>query len=254
MKFSFYIHQMYAHLRNEIEQIPSRFDIEGEVIYRVRNCIKKIDANGEMWNVKSFQTPITLNQFIYRHLRKSKAERSYKTALQLLSLGISTPQPIAYIVERNLWTIKRSYYISQHIDYDYTLGDLFHNPPHDAPRIITECLKYIASFHRKGLYFIDLSVGNILIKRQPDGAFTFYLIDLNRAAFYNRPLTCSESIKAFCRLDTTYSQKKLVLQEYAQIAGFDHSEVMQQYKLHEEKDNRRRRMKKYHLKNLFKSD
>lgn len=253
MKFSYHIHHNYTHRRNEIEQIPSRFENEGEVMYQLRNCIKKIGVNEEMWNVKSFQIPITFNQFIYRHIRRSKAERSYKTALQLLKLGISTPQPIAYIVEKNLLGIRRSYYITQQIDYDYTLGDLFRNPPQDAPQIITECLKYISSFHRKGLFFIDLSVGNILIKRQPDGGFTFYLIDLNRASFYNRPLTCSESVKAFCRLDTTYKQKQMVLQQYAQISGFSYDEVMQHYKQHEEEDNRRRRMKKYHLKQLRKT-
>lgn len=250
MKFSYHIHRLYAHLRKEIEHIPTSFDSEGDVIYQVRNCIKRINVVGEVWNVKSFQIPISFNQFVYRYCRKTKAERSYRNATRLLDLNISTPQPIAYIIEKNIWGINRSYYISQQISYDYTLGDLFRNPPQDAHRIITECLKYINSFHRKGVYFLDLSVGNILIKRQADGGFTFYLIDLNRAKFYNRSLTCSESVKAFCRLDTTAEQKESVLQQYAQISGFAYDDVIHHYNLHKEKDNRRRRMKKYHLNNL----
>lgn len=250
MKHSYHIHRLYAHLRNEIERIPARFGKEGDVVYQVRNCIKKIDVVGEMWNVKSFQIPNTLNQFVYRHCRKTKAERSYKNAIRLLQLNISTPQPIAYIIEKNFWSINRSYYISQQIAYDHTLGDLFRNPPQDAQRIITECIKYINSFHRKGVYFIDLSVGNILIKRQADGGFTFYLIDLNRAKFYNRSLTCSESVKAFCRLDTTVEQKMEVLRQYAQISGFAYDDVVHHYNQHKEKDLQRRKMKKYHLKRL----
>ena len=237
-------------MRNEIERIPTRFESEGDVIYQVRNCIKKINVVGEVWNVKSFQIPIPINQFIYRFCRKSKAERSYRNAIRLLELNISTPQPIAYIVEKSLWGINRSYYISQQIAYDHTLGDLFRKPPQDAQLIITECIKYINSFHRKGLYFLDLSVGNILIKRQADGGFTFYLIDLNRAKFYRRSLTCRESVKAFCRLDTTAEQKESVLRQYAEISGFDYDDVIHHYNQHKEKDNRRRKMKKFHLNNL----
>lgn len=118
---------------------------------------------------KILQKPIPVNSFIYRYCRKTKAERSYKNAVRLLNLNISTPQPIAYIIEKNLLGIHRSYYISQQIAYDHTLGDLFRKPPQDAPHIIGECIKYINSFHRKGVYFLDLSVGNILIKRQADG-------------------------------------------------------------------------------------
>lgn len=250
MKISCHIHKLYTHLRNEIEAIPSRFDNEGDVIYNIRNCIKKINVAGEVWNVKSFKKPIPVNSFIYRYCRKTKAERSYKNAVRLLNLNISTPQPIAYIIEKNLLGIHRSYYISQQIAYDHTLGDLFRKPPQDAPHIIGECIKYINSFHRKGVYFLDLSVGNILIKRQADGGFTFYLIDLNRAKFYNRPLTCSESVKAFCRLDTTTEQKEDILRQYASVSGFDYEDVIHHYNQHKEDDFRRRKMKKYHIKRL----
>lgn len=252
MKFICHIHRLYEHLRNEIYHIPSRFANEGDVIYNVRNCIKKLNVAEEVWNIKSFQIPISINRFIYRYCRKSKAERSYRNAMRLLQLDISTPQPIAYIIEKNLWRIQRSYYISQQIAYDYTLGDLFRKPPADAAQIITLCIKYINSFHRKGVYFIDLSVGNILIKRESNGDFTFFLIDLNRTRFYNRPLTCRECVKAFCRLDTTDEQKENVLQQYARISGFDYADVLRYYQQHKEKDIRRRKMKKYHLKRLLK--
>ncbi len=244
-------HEQYHHLQDEITALPSRFDNEGTVLYHVRNCIKKIDVRGNMWNVKSFKLPLFINRIVYRYLRKSKAERSFINAQRLLNLGINTPHPIAYIVEQNILGIYHSYYISQHIDYDYTLGELITIKPANVELIMTRCLQFINDFHRKGVYFLDLSVGNILIKQQPDGNTTFYLVDVNRTTFHNRPLTCSESIKAFCRLDTTHEEKEWILRRYAQISGYDFNQVMQHYHYHSHHDAQRRNLKRLHLKNIL---
>lgn len=246
-----HIHEKYLCQKKDIEALPSRFKNEGVVLYHVRNCIKKIEIAGAMWNVKSFQKPHLINRIIYRYFRLSKAERSYINSIRLLELGINTPQPIAFIIEQNWAGIYNSYYISQQIDYDYTLGELITQRPKNSEEIMTRCLQFINNFHRKGVYFLDLSVGNILIKQNPDGNTTFYLVDVNRATFYNRPLTCSESIKAFCRLDTTQQEKTWILQHYAQISGYNINEVMQCYRHHNHQDAKRRQLKRYHLKNLI---
>lgn len=249
--YKIYTHDQYHNYLNEITALPSRFDNEGVVLYHVRNCIKKIVVQGNAWNVKSFKQPHPINRIVYRHLRKSKAERSFINATRLLNLGINTPHPIAYIIEYNLLGIYKSFYISQHIDYDYTLGELITQCPDNKELIMNRCLQFINEFHRKGVYFLDLSVGNILIKQQPDGNTTFYLVDVNRTTFYNRPLTCSESIKAFCRLDTTHEEKEWILRRYAQISGYDFNQVMQYYHNHSHHDANRRRLKRLHLKNIL---
>ena len=246
-----YIHESYRRRNEEIAALPSRFAHEGSVLYHVRNCIKKIDVNGDVWNVKSFKTPHLINRIIYRYFRKSKAERSYLNSVRLLQLGIGTPQPIAYILEQNLKGLYKSYYVSQQIDYDYTLGDLIAQRPAQGEELMTRCLQFIHEFHSKGVYFVDLSVGNILIKQNPDGSTTFYLVDVNRTTFYNRPLTCSESIKAFCRLDTSHKEKEWILKRYAQVAGYDSEQVMQCYIYHSHQDANRRRLKRFHLKNIL---
>ncbi len=242
------IHPQYSNRQEEILALPSRFENEGEILYNVRNCIKKMVVGDDLWNIKSFKVPHFINRWVYRYCRKSKAERSYINAIKMIKMGINTPQPIACMIERNVCGISRSYYISEQIDYDYTLGDIYNKRPDDYRELLQACVAFIVSFHRKGVYFLDLSVGNILMKRVEEGAPIFYLVDVNRTKFYNRPLSCSEGVKAFCRLDTTPEEKEWILREYALQGGFDVETVMRYYKIHSDEDACRRRLKRFHYK------
>lgn len=248
MALHYHIHPQYAHLQPLIAEVPRRFDNEGSLMYQVRNTIKRMELNENIWNVKSFQIPHFINRLAYRYFRQSKAARSYLYSLRLLELGVGTPQPIAYIEEHLFGGLSRSYYISQQIDYDYTLGDLLRRPPRGAAEMIARCIRFISDFHRKGVCFHDLSVGNILVKICPDGTPLFYLVDVNRTQFFDRPLTCSESVKPFCRLDTTPEQKEDILRQYASVSGFDYDEVKRHYAQHSRRDKQRRRLKIFHLR------
>ncbi len=250
MKIYHHINEQFLHMQDDILALPKRVESEGVTLYKVRNCIKKIEVGDRVWNVKSFKIPDPINQVIYRHIRKSKAERSYRNSMLMLQRGVSTPQPIAYIIEQNATSIRHSYYISEQIDYDYTLFDLFRQRPDDIHHILDKCVRFINSFHRKGVYFHDLSVGNVLIKRESDGDISFNLVDVNRAQFYDRPLTCSESVKAFCRLDAPAEDKEWILRQYAHVAGYDALEVIKIHNEFRNKEMNRRKYKKYHLKRL----
>lgn len=106
------INPKYKSLEKAILDIPRRFDQEGEVIDDGRNVIKILDVEGERFNVKSFKKPNIINQFAYAYVRKGKAQRSFEYANILLERGVGTPEPIAYIVYRNVFGVTRSFYIS----------------------------------------------------------------------------------------------------------------------------------------------
>lgn len=238
------INPVYASSKELIDGIPSRFVQEGEVLYQWRNCIKKISmGDGRVWNVKSFKVPHLLNRFIYRYFRKSKAERSYHNALRLLQYGVDTPTPIAYMVEQNVWGISHSYYISEQLTYDCDMHSLLDKPPADFEKLLRDYAQFVYSFHRKGIYFLDLSLGNTLIVRKSDGEARYYLVDLNRTWFYDRPLTCREGVKGFCRLDTVWKNKDFILHEYAKAGGYEYADVLRNYKKCERQDNLRRAFK-----------
>lgn len=237
------VNPLYEDYKAEIELLPSRFENEGEIIYNLRNCIKKMRVSGQEWNVKSFKIPHCLNRFVYRHLRKAKAERSYLNALRLLRMGVDTPTPIAYILEQNLWGITRSFYVSEQLQYDYVLRELLEQRPDDFEDLLREYVAFVLSFHRKGIYFLDLSTGNTLIVRQPNGKARFYLVDVNRTWFHSHALSCKDGVKAFCRLDSSEEDKNFILQEYARQGGYNRQEVMRLYQYHKKRDDKRRQVK-----------
>lgn len=132
------INPKYKPLEKAILDIPRRFDREGEVIDNKRNVIKILEVEGERFNVKSFKKPNVVNQFAYAYVRKGKAQRSFEYANTLLERGVDTPEPIAYIVYRNVFGVTRSFYISRQEEYDYTFRDLRVKRPADLEFILRE--------------------------------------------------------------------------------------------------------------------
>src|SRR5690606_2691542 len=146
-----------------------------------RNVIKSFDLDGEKINIKSFKKPNSFNSVVYKFIRKSKAKRSFEYADNLLKVGILTPFPIAYIEEFSALGLDRSYYISQHIEYDFDFRDLIHQPKFpDRVNILQQFTEFTFKLHENNINFFDHSPGNTLIVKKPNNQYDFYLIDLNR--------------------------------------------------------------------------
>lgn len=228
----------------EILNLPVRFEKEGQIIYRGRNLIKIMDLNDLEINVKSFKRPHILNRFIYAWFRKSKAERSYRNALRLLGMGIGTPEPIAYLVYKNAKGVNRSYYISIQQPCDYVLLDLLRQRPPDFEELFRAYVRFVYEFHRKGVFFIDLSTGNTLIGREKTGKHHFYLVDLNRIIFKSRPLTPFEGIRNFCRIDLDERDLDFVIREYAFITQVPEEDLRRVLFRYKRRETMRRRTKR----------
>ena len=123
------------------------------------------------------------------------------------------------------------------------MHSLLDKPPADFEKLLRGYAQFVYSFHHKGIYFLDLSLGNTLIVRKSDGEARYYLVDLNRTWFYDRPLTCREGVKGFCRLDTVWKNKDFILHEYAKAGGYEYADVLRNYKKCERQDNLRRAFK-----------
>ena len=179
------INPKYKSLEKAILDIPRRFDQEGEVIDDKRNVIKILDVEGERFNVKSFKKPNIVNQFAYAYVRKGKAQRSFEYANTLLERGVDTPEPIAYIVYRNVFGVTRSFYISRQEEYDYTFRDLRVKRPADLESILREFTRFTYHFHSQSIYFIDHSPGNV----DPKGrkSISFYVGRLESNQVYDDP-------------------------------------------------------------------
>lgn len=202
--------------KQDIEHILERFTSEGELIGDGnRNVIKILEVNGERLNIKAFKIPNIINQIVYRFFRKSKSQRSYEYAYKLGSLGIKSPQPIAYIENTNLITFKKSYYISKQVNYDLTFHDLLISK--DLPgyeNIMRAFTQFTFLLHEKGIHFLDHSPGNTLIT-VADENYEFSLVDLNRMEF--KTLTFDERMKNFARLSPRDQMLDIMSNEYSKI-------------------------------------
>ena len=91
----------YKYISSFVEKIPSIFSCEGVSIYKSRNEIKIFQVDDLTINVKSYKKPIFINRIAYTFFMESKAKRAYVYALRLMSLGVNTAEPIAYIEEKS---------------------------------------------------------------------------------------------------------------------------------------------------------
>ncbi len=178
-----------------------------------RNLIKVVEKEGNKFNIKSFKQPNYINRFVYVLFRKSKAERSFEFAEKLIKRGIGTPEPIAFAEEMSKGALTKSFYISEHLDYDLTFRDLdLAKVGHED--ILRAFTRFTFDLHEKKIKFLDHSPGNTLIQIN-DGNYQFYLVDLNRMIF--KSLNFTERMKNFERLGYDKKQVEIMANEYANL-------------------------------------
>jgi len=188
-----------------------------------RNIIKLFTLDDLTVNIKAFRIPNLINRIAYRFFRKSKAQRSFEHATRLTKFSIGTPSPIAYFENFSVLGLKDSYYVSEHLHYDLTYRELttdFNIPNHES--ILRAFTRFTYALHEKGIYFLDHSPGNTLI-RLNNGNYKFYLVDLNRMKF--RPLDFNTRIKNFSRLTIHKFMVEIMSDEYAKCYGKDYNKV-----------------------------
>ncbi|WP_029904656.1 lipopolysaccharide kinase InaA family protein [Prevotella sp. 10(H)] len=208
----------YSELLDFIYSVPEIFSQEGEMIYNARNTIKVFHVNGYDINVKSFKKPIWINRFVYKYLRKSKAERSFLNALTILERGIKTPKPIAYIEIYKNRLLAQSYYISIHEKVEGTMKEVYNQTEEESKELIQAFTMFTAEIHKKGIFHKDYSPGNILYKTTDKG-YEFYLVDLNRMSFKN--INMMDSCRSFSRLKANDDTLNYIGEEYSKVRKYD---------------------------------
>ena len=243
----------YKSKQDAVNKILEAFDDSGRLIGKgKRNVVKAFEFDGEQYNVKSFKIPHLINKIVYRFFRMSKAKRSFLYAERLLSLGILSPYPVAYIEEKTSFFFLKSYYISKQQQYDLTFRDLIENSKYVGN---TDILKAFTRFtfrlHEQNVLFNDHSPGNTLIKITEKG-YDFYLVDLNRMQF--KPLDFNARMKNFSRLTPKKEMVKFMADEYAKLIGSDKNTVFDlMWKYTQEFQHRFHKKKALKKKLLFRS-
>ncbi len=123
----------------------------------------------------------------------SKAKRSWNGACELLRRGIATPAPVAWFERENETDLMRNWYICALADNVASVREPFKafSREESSYQGITEedfyrrLSNFLLDMHKRGVFFRDLSAGNILVHIDGQAGLWFSLIDTGRARFNN---------------------------------------------------------------------
>lgn len=240
----------YSYLRETFSHIQSIFSDDDHSIHKARNELKIIEQGGIKTVVKSFKIPHFLNRIVYTFFRKSKAYKSYHNALYLKELGVSTPAPIALIEFFSGGLLADSYFISELFEYDFTIRTPLLEPIVDKKQILSAFATYTYELHQKGVWHLDYSPGNILIKRT-DAGYEFSIVDINRMEF--RTISPQEGCENFNKLWASDEELEIIGAQYAHLCGEDPAIIISEMQRHNAANKQTKNFKK-RLKRWLKGD
>ena len=220
------INPKYAlEFRDFLKNIKEHFSKNSNSIHKARNELKIISHNKIDTVVKAFRVPNIVNQFAYAYLRGGKAKKSYLNGLQLLKLGVETPEPIGYIEFYEKGLLKESFFVSKHQPYSFLIREpLYSADFEDRENIIKEFAEFTYGLHQKNIFHKDYSAGNTLVIPQKDGSYKFSIVDINRMEF--REIDLDLAMKNFNKLWADEATLTIIAKAYAKVAQIDEAKAI----------------------------
>jgi len=204
------IQQETPALRLLVENIQSHFQNATNSIHKARNEIKVIEYEAQKLVIKSFKIPHFINKVVYSFFRDSKARKSYNNSLKI---GDFAPKAIGYIEFKKFGLLDESYFISENFDYDFSIREplLDVNFP-EREALFEAFVDFTYALHEQGIYHLDYSPGNILIKHE-ENSYVFKIVDINRMQF--KTLSLEERLKNFSKLWAKDEDMRSIVKSYA---------------------------------------
>ena len=239
------IHNKFKDLQERIVFLIDHFLIEGKILVNgQRNAIKLFEVEGITLNIKSFKRPNLFNKIVYRYFRKSKARRSFEFASKLMEMQIGTPQPVAFFENYDFVGLKESYYACEHLENVFEFREIVQNEAFEnRDFIIRKFTQFTFEMHEKGIEFLDHSPGNTLIRKNTDGSYSFYLVDLNRMKFHET-IDFKTRMKNLSKITHKKDMIAVMSNEYAKLSNGDETTIFEtmwgltadfQYRFHRKK-------------------
>lgn len=238
-------HPSFLKYKTQIENYITNFTISGkDFVIGKRNAIKLFELGNDLISIKSFQKPNIINKIAYRYFRKSKARRSFEFASKLIEMKIGTPQPVAFFENYDFIGLNESYYACEHLEQVFEFREIVQNEAFEnRDFIIRKFTKFTFEMHEKGIEFLDHSPGNTLIRKNSDGTYSFFLVDLNRMQFHET-IDFKTRMKNLSKITHKKDMIVVMSNEYAKLSGGDEANIFEtmwgltvdfQYRFHRKK-------------------
>ncbi len=180
-------------LPDRIREVPVQ-----EVLRDRRNrvwCLTDPTCSDRRLVVKCFRPGPWYKRFLQRW-KPSRGRAAWNAAHELLRRGLLTPNPIAFLEPRDLRARTTSYYICERFDASGSVRQAFEAFAGGASvacglegnTFYQALAAFLLRMHDRGVYFRDLSAGNVLFRVLPGDAPFFALVDTARARFFDHPL------------------------------------------------------------------
>lgn len=235
----------FSNLSDILNEIFVNFNFKGKILVNgQRNAIKLFEVEGIALNIKSFKRPNLINKIVYRYFRKSKARRSFEFASKLMEMQIGTPQPVAFFENYDFVGLKESYYACEHLENVFEFREIVQNEAFEnRDFIIRKFTQFTFEMHEKGIEFLDHSPGNTLIRKNTDGSYSFFLVDLNRMQFHET-IDFKTRMKNLSKITHKKDMIAVMSNEYAKLSNGNETTIFEtmwgltadfQYRFHRKK-------------------
>lgn len=204
-----------------LKNIQSYFNNSKNSIHKARNEIKTVDFKEKSLVIKSFKVPNLINRVVYTFFRDSKAKKSYENSVKIAQF---VPKPIGYVEFKKSSLLYDSYFVSEHFEYDFTIREVLKNTNFlNRELILKEFAIFTYNLHEEGIFHLDYSPGNILIKKENE-TYIFKIVDINRMEF--KLLNLDDRLKNFSKLWAKDEDLKTIIKEYARLINKDEKQCI----------------------------
>lgn len=220
MSIQIHLHPDFWMYRSYVEAIPKGMYVRERTFCNQRNIVEYVKWGKRDIVVKQYKRPTWVNCLIYSCLRKTKAQRAYEYAEELLKRGFDTARPIAYIKMKKWGIFHTGYFISELLPYPLMKDIPQMNLPKEEKELIaTDFIRYTVRLHEAGIMPKDYNSGNIFFHKEGTH-YQFALIDINRLHIGKTP-TEKESARFFEQMGVSITQAIGAIDQYATLRGFD---------------------------------
>lgn len=170
-------------------RFPGRHEVVEAVLWRGGEAIPIV--------VKKMRTTM------WERPGRTRADRSLAVARELIARGVPTPEPLGVVHGEG-----ESWYVSRRLERAVQIREWFlerDDPGGKAPdlaipfeEIVSALGRLARRMHDQGVFYRDLSDGNVLVTRTGDG-FGLSLVDLTRARISGRPVSLWNRLRDLSR-------------------------------------------------------